>query len=625
MKKHLLCSAMALAFADISLAAQQQDSMENMIVTATRTPVSVDKSLASVSLLTREDIENSQAESLTDLLRGLAGVETTTSGSRGAISRINVRGSESDHVLILIDGVRVSSATTGAVAVSQIPLAQIERIELVRGARSSLYGSDAVGGVLQIFTRRGSDAEIKPYVEVQVGSDNLSQVSAGVSGKVENTSFSFSASSEELDGFDSTVSVPGSPEDDDDDGYRENSFSASISHDLTESWSLDANILYSESDVDTDGGTKKDRSERVNQTVNLGVKGQLTDSLGLSVSVREAKTDLETFGSFASIYDTERNGATAQLDYAIDEQNLITVGYDYYDDEVVSNRNYAQNERYNKAMFAQYQYSGDLFSLAASLRQDDNESFGKNDTGSISVGYQLTDEILVSLSYGTAFKAPTFNDALLPVTDFPGWWGPGTIYRFGGNVDLQPEKSSTSELMIRGTHNDVSWTLSYFETRIEDLIELDEVRVSPLLTVSGMFNVSEVLIRGGEFSAETSFGEWNGSLALSYSDPINQETDELLEDRSRGSADVELSRSWGDFSYAVNWHAQTKRYDNDVRVGEVRKLGGFNTVSMSASYDLAKDMRVALKIDNVFDKDYQLEHSFNTAGRTATLSFRYGF
>lgn len=616
-----LSAAVALAIASPGFA--NTTDVEEVVVTATRTPVSVDKSLASVSVLTRADIARSQSESLAELLSGLAGVETTVSGSRGATTTLNVRGGESDHVLVIVDGVRMSSATNGSTALSQIPLSQIERVELVRGPRASLYGSDAVGGVLQIFTRKGTES-IAPYAEVEVGSFDRTKVNAGVSGKVEGTSFSLSAAHEELDGFDSSVTVPGSPNNDDD-SYLENSFSASLTQELTENWAIEANALYVDSELETDEGSLDDESHNINQSFAVSLKGALTDSLGLTVAVNEAKDESESFGSNPSHFDTQRSGALLQLDYSLTDSSLISVGYDYFDDEVESSNSYSQYERYNRAHFVQYQYAGDVFSFNGSYRQDDNESFGKNDTGSVSFGYQLTDDVLVSISHGTAFKAPTFNDLYFPVVEFAGWWAVGSIYRYGGNTELQPEESETTELMIRGDFESFDWSFSYFETRTENLIELDEVQVTPLLTVSGPFNVSEALIRGSELTLETALMGWNARLAMSYIDPRNQETDDVLADRSRGNIDISLDKAWGDFSYALQWHAQSERYNYDVNAGEDRKLGGFNTVAMKASYRLSSDLSVAVKVDNLFDNDYQLRHSFRTPGRTASLSFRYGF
>ncbi|MEC8429292.1 MAG: TonB-dependent receptor, partial [Pseudomonadota bacterium] len=139
------------------------------------------------------------------------------------------------------------------------------------------------------------------------------------------------------------------------------------------------------------------------------------------------------------------------------------------------------------------------------------------------------------------------------------------------------------------------------------------------------FNVSEALIRGGELTLGKSFGEWNTRLAMSYVDPRNLETDDVLSDRSRGTVDVSVDRRWGDFSWAKQWHAQSERINYDGLAGQDRKLGGFNTVAMKASYQISESLSMALKVNNLFDKEYQTRHQFRTDGRNATLSLRYGF
>jgi vitamin B12 transporter len=337
------------------------------------------------------------------------------------------------------------------------------------------------------------------------------------------------------------------------------------------------------------------------------------------MTVNQSKDESETFGTYPSVYNTKRKGSTAQLDYVFTEGQLLTLGYDYYDDQVDSTEPFSETSRDNKAVFAQYQGSFGRFSTALSVREDDNQSFGKYTTESASIGYSITDEVLVSLSYGTAFKAPSFNDLYYPSSDFAFF---GTTYRYTGNPDVQPESSKSTELMLRGLHDSFHWSISLYQTEIEDLISVDDLFTSPSLVISAPSNISEAELTGAEVEVGTSLWGWNGTASLSYVDPMDKSDDSMLRRRSRGKADFRVDRDFDQLNFMVFWQAQSYRYDG---ANASDRLSGFNTVNIRASYTVNPKLELALKVNNIFDDEYKVLKDYNTDGMSAAVSAKYTF
>ena len=605
MKKLVLSAAIA----SISLAAtaqQKNNTIEETIVTDTRVEQPLHKSLASVSIVTRADIEASPALSLTDLLVTLPGVDLSTSGGRGSTSSIFTRGTSGDHTLILIDGVRTSSATSGNTDLQRIPLDQIERIEVVRGPRSSLYGAEAIGGVVQIFTRQPQGAS----VTAEAGSHDFRKASFSIGGG-DVTRYKLTAGHEKTNGFSNVDTKQGV--DSDSDGYEEESLTASVSHRLNNDWVLGAtgSIVDATSEFDSGGD---DYTDSINQALIANAAGALTDKLNASIQIGQYNDERDTYGTNVSFFDTERISALGQIDYTVAKNHVLTLGYDYYDDEVDSSTEFTEESRDNKAYFTQYQGQIEAVSIIGSFRSDDNESFGTNNTRSFSAGYNVSSDTLVTVSYGTAFKAPTFNDLYYPFFDF------GIFGTYAGNPDLKPEESESYELLVKSDWAGVQWSASYYETNVDDLISVGY----DMLGNGSPQNISNVKITGGEFGAAFDLSGFYFDAALSYTDPRDEETDKLIDNRAREKATLSVSKQHGDLTWNVYWMTQSHRYTRSGR------LAGYNTVDLNLNYDVSNDLAVTLKVNNIFDTDYAINDTFsgaeyNTPRANASLAVRYNF
>lgn len=603
MSKTILSVAIFAASFGASYAQAEQEIEQEIITTATRTAIPVTKTLASVSVLTAHEIEKSQAVDLPSLLVRLPGIDVDHNGGRGANASFRIRGSESDHVLILVDGVRTASASNGATAIQHIPLHQIERIEVVRGPRSSLYGAEAIGGVIQMFTKKGKSADgvFKPNLRVEYGSHNTKATDLSVQGRNGDTYYSATASHEETDGINRTVGSTGA--DVDTDGYRETAASLAVGHTFGNDLNVETNYLRSSGNTEFDSGAN-DSTDFTNEAAGFHVVAPLANALTARLELGYSRDDSVTEGSNPSVFETTRNSALLQFDYELNESQTLTLGYDYYNDQVDSTAGFIEDERNNKALFAQYLgYLGD-FSVQASLREDDNEAFGREITGNAALGYRISSGLALNISYGEAFKAPTFNDLYFPFTDY------GFGFTFEGNPDLKPEFSETWEVALRKI-DDVRWSFSVYQTDIENLISLAGTTVENI-------NAAEIL--GADAGLGFEVSGWQIDLSLSYVDAVDAETESRLQNRARVKANLDISRSFGSFDLAVSVLGQGDRLDSN---GE---LPGYGIVNLRGSYQFTDELSAGFNVGNLFDKEYTLIsgfRTFRTEGQTVAVFINY--
>ncbi|KON82027.1 TonB-dependent vitamin B12 receptor [Azoarcus sp. PA01] len=581
---------------------------ETVVVTATRTARTVSDTLASVSVVTREDIEAMQARSSLDLLRGLPGMSLGNNGGLGKNTSIFLRGTESDHVLVLIDGVKVGSATSGATAIQDIPVEQIERIEVVRGPRSGLYGSEAIGGVIQIFTRRGGGA-LAPSFSAGFGSDRTWRLAAGLSGGGEQTWFNVSASGLETDGFNacSGKPFPGGAgcftTEPDRDGYRNVSGSARAGLRLPGGGELDFNWLRADSDNEFDGTTQNEGESR--QEVfggRLKVSPLAAWDVSLSAGLSRDHSDNFKDGVFASRFETDRETLSLQNDFQLAADHGVTLGYDWQNDKVSSTTSFPVRSRDNEGLFVQYLGEVGAQTWQISGRADDNEQFGVHRTGSVAWGYEFDRALHVFASYGTAFKAPTFNELYFP---------------FFGNPDLEPETARNVEVGLSGETGWGRWSTSVYRMRVEDLIAYDAALGLPN-------NIDSALITGLEGTLGTQLLGWDVNASVTLLDPENRASGanrgNVLPRRAEQSARIDVDRGFGSLRLGASLLAAGRRYDD---VANTRRLAGYGTLDLRAEYAFHRDWRVQARVENVFDKDYETASFFNQQGRGAFVTVRY--
>ena len=589
-----------------SISQASAETLSPVIVTATRTAQTADQSLASVTVVTRQDIERLQANNLQEVLTGLPGLNLANNGGPGKNTSVFLRGTESDHVLVLIDGVEIGSATTGSAAFQYLPVEQIERIEIVRGPRSTLYGSEAIGGVIQIFTRKGG-AGVTPVLSLGSGSHQTFQASAGLNGGTETTWFNLNVSRYTTNGFNSCSTPTGTggcwTVEPDDDGYSNTAGSFRLGHRFGDRASIELYALRSAGDNEYDGSFSNENTYN-QQAMGATASLELTPSWSMQIragrGLDESKSARD--GNFSGRYNTERDTFLLQNDLTVGDTGLLTLGLDYQDDKVDSSTAYARTSRSNLGLFGQYQAALGEHDFLAALRLDDNEQFGNHVTGNLGWGYALLDGLRLTAGYGTAFKAPTFNELY-----YPGY----------GNPDIDPESSQSLEFGLAGAAFWGDWSVNVYQTEIDDLIAYDAAIFAPN-------NVDSARIRGLELSANTRLAGWDASADLTLMKPENRgnggNRGNLLPRRSETGLRILADRDFGDFTLGATINAQGRRYDD---LGNTRKLDGYVTVDLRLDYALNRNWLLQGKVGNLFDEDYQTASYYNQDGRNVFLTLRY--
>ncbi len=610
--------AFALALSVPALAhADDATDLDKVVVTATRTATTADAALAAVEVIDRAHIDASSARSLPELLRGRAGITLVNQGGLGKLSTLFLRGTESDHTLFLIDGVRVGSPASGLTMLQDLPLAQIERIEIVRGPRSSLYGADAIGGVIQIFTRRGEREGISGRGRIAAGSHGLREASAGLDLRGKRGGVGVDVAHQETDGINACLGfynpatwagagcfiVPGTHLDRD--GYRNSSASLRADFAPSEAWQFDARATRAEGHNDYDGDYV-DNSDIVQQTVGGSVRWTAASDVQLKLTVGRNSDDSNNYiGSvFSNRFTTSRDSASLQADLSVAQGQLLSAGFDWLRDRatIVDAWSPFAAARGNRAVFAQYQGDFGAHDLQLSLRSDRNDQFGGHVTGGLAWGKDIADGWRVTASHGTAFKAPSFNELY-----YPGY----------SNPLLRPEQSRSSELSLQRSGDGWQVQANAYHTRIDDLIAWDASLGKP-------GNVEQARIRGLELTASVALGEWDLRGQLGWLDARNASTgfnhDKRLARRPTRSARFDLDREFGDWGFGVSAIGEAARWDD---VSNSLRVGGYGTLDGRVSWRFAPAWTLQANVVNLFDKHYETSAWYVQPGREYALSLRW--
>lgn len=598
----VLCGLSPLSFAgDVQL--------QPLLVTASRTTQTASQALAAVTVITRSQIEQQQASSVPEVLRNVPGVTLANNGGPGKSTSLFLRGTESDHVLVLIDGMQIGSATTGTAALQDLPLELIERIEVVRGPRSSLYGSEAIGGVIQIFTRRDGGAGLRPFLSLGTGTHDSHSGSAGLSGRSGQSWFNLGVTSSDTDGI-NVKSAGSRGYEDDSDGYRNLSVALRAGHRFSNGLELDATLLQADSHNDYDSVNSRRTSgfhahaDGEQKVAGLRARFSPFDSWQVSLQAgrSEDKSDTYQDGAFDSRFDTRRDSLSWQNEIELAEGHALLAGIDHQREEINGTTAYAEDSRENDGYFLQYLGGAGRHDWQLAVRRDDNQQFGDHETGSLAYGYALTESLRGYVSYGSAFKAPTFNELY-----YPGY----------GNAELDAETSRSLEAGLQGQQGWGQWEVAAFRTAIDNLIAYDASRSAPN-------NIDQALIKGVELSAT---GQWLGfdlSGNLTWQQPKSHsgganDGNELAR-RAGQILNLALDRRFERLSLGASLHAEGQRYDD---LANSTELAGFATLDLRAEYLLDDEWRVQAKVSNLLDADYETAAGYIQPGQAVQLTVRY--
>lgn len=590
--------APSLAVAD-DLSRDQALKLSDTVITANRDVQQRGESSAAISVFTRKDIERLNPSSVGELLSRVPGVQVIRNGGRGANTSLFIRGTSNAQSLVLIDGVRIGSASSGGAALQFLSVEQIERVEVLRGSRSAMYGADALGGVVQIFTRRGEGEGVHPYLRLDGGSEGTWERSFGLSGGDGRTRYNLTGSLEETDGIDrSDVSYTS---DADHDAFRNRSFSLNLAHSLSDDLEIGLSAVdqRGKSEYDNPYGRydsstylsypAENWSEFSQSSVSAYIDANLADSWSSRLELGHSEDKQEDFDKLYpgnDVFNTYRDSAAWLNTLQLGNDQQLRVGLDYQEDNLHSSTAYSEESRWNQAAFIQHSYQGEHFSTELGLRHDKNEQYGSENTWNAALTLPLNQANDLVLSYAEGFRVPTFNDL----------YGPAD---WGANPDLDPERSKSYELQWRSQLAETTrLEASLYRTDVRDLITY---AWDSSTFIGSNYNVDEARISGFEASLQQQLGAWIGNLSLSIIDPRDRNTGHTLARRAKRHLSLDIDRRLGDFNVGATWQAYSQRYDD---VANSREIAGYGVLDLRGSWQASKELAFDLKLANLLDKDY---------------------
>lgn len=590
MRSFLLVAALTAAFPSSAQTTLQPE----IVVTATRRAQTVDDTLATVSVITREDIARSQAPDLLTLLRGLPGVDLARTGGEGQSTSLFLRGSNSNQTLVLVDGVRIASANTGAAALEHLPLGQVERIEIVRGPRAAWYGSDAIGGVIQVFTRRAAGAA------AQFSAGRWGRLEGNVQwqGGDERAGFGIGAGVADLDGF--SARLPGAfGFDPDDDGYRNRNLLLR-GHAELGAQRIGARVLATRADIDFDQGVSDNEATSgaldVEGTIGAGwrqraVLGFHRESLATPVFESEFLTRRS---SLDWTFDRDLGSAAslvAGLNWQRERGESLATG------DVGATCTYCVSRR-NLGFFASAQGAAGALDWQVAARHDDDSSFGGAGTGQAALGWRASESVRIFASWGEGFRAPNLNELYSP--GFGGF--------FAGNPALDPERSRSLEAGIDlgiGAHR---LGARAFRTRVRDLIAFQGGETFQAV------NVARAALDGVELAWEWRAADWRLDASATWQDPRDETTDLDLLRRPARKAAFGAERTFGAWSAGAGLQYASSRRDFG---GD---LDAYTLLDLRLARELGGGWRIGARLDNALDREYELARGFATPARAWRLT-----
>ncbi len=570
------------SFSSYSLeSGQEVNDLERIVVTANRFEQSIENTLATVNVITRQDIENSNSRDFPALLQSLGGVDVIRKGGQGQQASLFIRGAASAHSLILIDGVRVGSASLGYKAISTIPLNSIERIEVVKGSRAAWYGSDALAGVINITTRSGGASS----VAIQAGSDEYKNVQTSLVLSGEKYDISFNAGYEKTHGYDVTTTI-----NKDDDGYENKNIGLNVRYNAGEFGELKFIAQNSIGEVEYDS-SGDDLQEFKKHHVLVGwnkVNGSLSHNAQISVGKDKEHTTKEqpTEGHKPSNYQTNRKEANYQLAYEYDQSFSLSAGFDWNDEDVSDSINawasedqpasgFTDESRHNLGTYLGGYYDHEDIIVNAVIRRDDNSDFDINNTYNLSIGVPVAGFGVFRLSQGSGFKAPSFNDA-------------SSIW--GTNPDLKPEESVNREIGFALNLDNAHVDIAVFKNDIKNLIDWGNYIPE---------NIANAEFEGLEINSEFSLLGLTNHLNFTYLKAQDGNTHEQLVLRPKQSINWVLSKQLDTFYLGAEM-----QYRSDRVSLYKTPISSYTLFNINANYQVLENLKLHARIDNLLDKNY---------------------
>ena len=614
----LALAAALPAFSQTTVAPQ----LKEMVVTASRVATPITDVIGDVTIIDRSALDRAGQSSLRDILSQQAGVQILSNGSYRSSTGVFLRGATSSQTIVLVDGVRVGSATNGTAAFENLPLARIERIEILRGASSALYGPDAVGGVIQIFTRAPSEG-LAVDASIGAGSNGLRQSSGSLRGSFgadAAVGFSLGASREKATGI-STIIAPASTNyNPDNDGFVSNSFDAKLVAELNRKHTVTASLLRSDTEYQFDGRPSPNPLNLTKFTSDARSKARLGNAtlkwdaqflpiwksaLTFGTSDDKSVTDYYRIsnGQFGggAIFNTARQQTTWQNDLTLGK-DVLSLTVENRTETVDSSTVFTVNKRSVNSLLGSYALNRTDWNALAVLRRDTNSQFGGFNNWSLGGGYRLTPALRAVASAGTSFQAPTFNQLYFPNFGIP---------------TQTPQKNRAVEAGLKYQEGSMSFGAVVYRNNIQGFI-----------IPSTNVQILQGVLRGVTLSADLQDANTNYALSYDYADPrsvtaVAATNDLRLVRVAQNVLNARVSHRMGSVSLYSELKMSGNREDTKV-VGAGRDvLGGYSLLNAGLTWSIDKNVALSLRVNNIANKQYMLANGFSTLGRNALVSMSW--
>jgi vitamin B12 transporter len=616
--------------------AEEYTLKEILVTTPTRKSENQKNIIANTTVITEEEIEQAGLSSLAELLQKQSGIEISNLGGPGKVSSINIRGTSSTHSIILLDGMRIGASTSSMTAIENLPLSQIEKIEIVRGPTSSLYGQDGIGGVIQIFTKKGREG-FHPYLSIGYGRYQTKQLNAGISGGNKTTSYALNISGTNTDGFSAFVpdsSKASNTQNLDKDKYKNRSISSTLSYNLNKDYKIDLQYFLTTgrnmfdnrfANFSPDQNYRDKSKQEVYAMKTTGQINKLWESsikIGKSTDLYSAQQhyNMDTFvydPDVVDLYETTQYQMTWQNNIKLNKGSLVML-YDFLQEKIDTTDLYDKTKRTNNGFVLGYNTEYNQNTLQTSLRKDLNSQYNNETTGNIGYAYQINPQWKISSSFGTAFVAPSFNYLYSSVDS----WALG-------NPDLKPEKSKNIEGSIKYQDNSKSFSLTAYQNAIKDFIIYEAIAENSRTNTQ---NLNEAKIQGVTLTGDQSFEHIQLKGSLTAESPKNKDTNKYLPRRAKLYGNLGINYYIQEWIFGIEQIGSGSRYDDKANNN---KIEGYTITNLIANFALNEKTTINFRLDNAFDKAYALAYEgsqssstgyiYQTPGRSLYANLRYDF
>lgn len=609
--------ALAAAFPAFSAFAETLPStaLTDVVVTGSRVPTPLNEVLADVTVIDRATLDLSGQTSLRELLGQQPGVQFSTTGGYRSTTSLFLRGAGNSQTLILVDGVRVGSATSGGAALENLPLERIERIEILRGAASALYGPDAVGGVVQIFTREPGKGAPQFTANAGFGSAGQRQAGASVRGTSGIWGYSLGVSTERADGVSVTYNPLAFGYNPDTDSFTSRSLDAKLVARLSKEHALTFSLLDSHTEYQFDAtpspnplsltALTSDAVAKPNlRNVNLKWEAQWLPQWRSTLLVGNSRDDSVSDYYRASDhafagngrFNTQRDQVTWQNDIAFDK-DVLSFMLESRSESVDSSTAYTVGSRDIRSVLASYAFNRPQWNALVVVRNDDNSQFGSVNNWSLSGGYRITPSLRAIASAGTSFQAPSFNQLY-----FPGF----------GTPTLTPQRNRSNELGLKYDQDALSLSATAYRNDIEGFIVPSTNVQSALAKLQGV-----------TLAASYQQGDTSYNASFDYTDARTLPNDLRLVRIARDVLNLRVTQRLGEFNVFGEFKLSSDREDNKVGATGRENLAGYGLLNLGLNWKLQPNLSLLARINNLNDAHYVLANGYTMPGRNAYVSLTW--